>query len=66
VQKKNQSRSEAHLPAILEAATALYFAGFWHCDRPVDEAALWEALRDACGIEPGQTAQLGGDRRKGV
>lgn len=48
---------------LSEAAAALYFAGYWHCDRPVDETALWTALRDAAGIAPGQTIErLGADR----
>jgi len=38
---------------LLDAASALYDAGVWHCDRPVDEAGLWAALRDAMGREPG-------------
>jgi len=49
--------------ALQQAAEALYFAGYWHCDRPADEQALWTALRDAAGIQPGQTgARLGPDR----
>ena len=36
-----------------KAANALYDAGHWTCDRPVAEAALWEALRDALGRKPG-------------
>lgn len=44
------------IPAIERlqaAATALYEAGHWHCDRPVDEMALWTELRDALGRDPG-------------
>jgi hypothetical protein len=48
---------------LVAAVRALYFAGYWHCDRPVDERSLWVAVRDAAGIEPGQTANtLGPDR----
>ena len=39
--------------ALHKAATALYEAGCWSCDRPVDETGLWEALRDALGRKPG-------------
>jgi hypothetical protein len=35
------------------AALMLYRAGYWTCDRPVDEAAMWTELRDALGLEPG-------------
>jgi len=35
------------------AATALYEAGHWRCDRPCDEVALWTELRDALGRTPG-------------
>lgn len=41
------------LERLSRAATALYEAGHWHCDRPVDEIALWTELRDALGREPG-------------
>jgi hypothetical protein len=51
------------LMELKKAAEALYFAAHWHADRPVDESALWTALRDAARIEPGQTAaRLGPDR----
>lgn len=42
---------------LIEAVRALYYAGVWHCDRPVDEAALWEAVRDAAGFEPGHSPE---------
>lgn len=49
--------------ALVRAVQALYFAGYWHADRPVDEAALWTAAREAAGIPPGTTAErLGPDR----
>jgi hypothetical protein len=35
------------------AATALYLAGRWTCDQPVNEAELWENLRDALGLPRG-------------
>lgn len=31
----------------------LYYAGHWTCDRPVDEKALWEEVRDTLGLPPG-------------
>ena len=40
---------------LVEAVRALYYAGVWHCDRPVDEDALWKAVRDAAGFEPGNS-----------
>ena len=51
--------------AVQEAATALYLAGRWSCAQPVDEAALWTALRDALGLPVGtETARaaLGEER----
>jgi hypothetical protein len=35
------------------AATAIYEAGHWTCDRPVDEVGLWTELRDALGRNSG-------------
>jgi hypothetical protein len=40
-----------------DAITALYFAAHWMPDRECDAAKLWEAVRDAAGIAPGQTAE---------
>jgi hypothetical protein len=45
--------------ALQTAALALYMAGRWSCDRPVDEAALWIALRDALGLAPETATQAG-------
>lgn len=39
--------------ALVAAVRALYYAAHWTADRPVDEAGLWEAVRDAAGLEPG-------------
>ena len=33
----------------------LYDAGYWTCDRDVDEEALWIAARDALGRDPGKS-----------
>jgi|SRR5579872_1419247 len=44
---------------LLEAIRALYYAGVWTCDRDVDEAALWTAVRDAAGFPPGQSPKPG-------
>jgi hypothetical protein len=41
--------------ALLAAVTALYYAAVWTADRPVDATALWTAVRDAAGFEPGQS-----------
>ena len=50
---------------LRRAVDALYFAAYWHADRPVDEQALWTAVRDAALIRPGQTgARLGPDRSR--
>lgn len=41
------------VPKLLEVCNALYDAGHWTCDRNVDEAKLWENLRDEMGRESG-------------
>lgn len=41
------------VPKLLEVCNALYGAGHWTCDRSVDEAKLWENLRDEIGRESG-------------
>jgi hypothetical protein len=38
---------------VHDAATRLYYAAHWTADRPVNEAELWEGLRDALGLELG-------------
>jgi hypothetical protein len=40
---------------LLEAVRDLYYAAVWSADRPVDEAKLWTAVRDAAGFPPGQS-----------
>lgn len=40
---------------LVEAVRALYYAAVWTADRTVDAAALWTAVRDAAGFEPGQS-----------
>jgi hypothetical protein len=53
------SDANEELRRLRTAATALYFAGKWSCHRPVDEAALWEALRDALNLEAGVATKAG-------
>lgn len=48
-------RAERELEALKAAGVAIYMAGHWTCDRPVDDAALWTALRDALGLPPGNS-----------
>lgn len=61
VQEENTSFSAPGSYAIsynqdlLTAARNLYTAAYWTPDRPVDSAALWEALRDAAGTAPGNS-----------
>jgi hypothetical protein len=40
---------------LREAVEKLYYAAVWHADRPVDERALWIAVRDAAGFAPGKS-----------
>lgn len=47
--------NEAQLNLLLAAVRSLYYAAVWHADRPVDEQALWVAVRDAAGFKPGKS-----------
>lgn len=47
--------NEAQLTLLLAAVRELYYAAVWQADRPVDEAALWTAVRDAAGFNPGRS-----------
>ena len=38
---------------LREAVKELYYAAHWTPDRECDDAALWTAVRDAAGLEPG-------------
>lgn len=49
---------------IKVAVEALYFAAYWTPDRECEAQALWTELRDAAGIEPGQTGDKLGPPRK--
>lgn len=40
---------------LAEAVRDLYNAAFWTPDRKCDEARLWETVRDAAGIKPGNS-----------
>ena len=42
---------------LREALRSLYYAAVWHADRPVDEQALWTAVRDAAGFAPGKSPE---------
>jgi hypothetical protein len=44
-------------PKIREAAKKLYYAAHWSADRDVEENKLWENLRDALGLEPGNSPE---------
>jgi hypothetical protein len=45
--------------ALERAGRDLYFAGRWSCDRPADEAQLWEAMRDALQLPAGSATAVG-------
>jgi hypothetical protein len=45
----------AEYDRITAAVKALYYAAIWHADRPVDELALWTAVRDAAGFSSGDS-----------
>jgi hypothetical protein len=40
---------------LLDAIKALYYSANWSADRPVDEALLWSNLRDAAGLDVGNS-----------
>lgn len=42
---------------LRSAVRELYYSGVWTCDRSVDEGALWTAVRDAAGFEPGKSPE---------
>lgn len=46
---------------LRSAATALYMAGRWDCDKlqPSEQARLWEDLRDALGLDHGTATSAG-------
>lgn len=47
--------NESQLTLLRSAVKDLYYAAVWHADRPVDEQALWVAVRDAAGFKPGKS-----------
>ena len=49
--------------ALWEAAIRLYFAAYWKSDRLAadQEKELFIKLRDALGLEPGQTSKILGE-----
>ena len=54
-----------NIEQLVQAGTALYMAGRWSCDADVDEAKLWEDLRDALGLPQGtETARAQSQRDK--
>lgn len=47
------------------AAYQLYMSGNWVCQQinPVESALLWENLRDAMQLQPGEAVEVSRDRR---
>lgn len=50
---KQQQEEAVSFPNLRDAVRVLYYSAVWHADRPVDEQALWIAVRDAAGFKPG-------------
>ena len=48
---------EGQLVNLRNAVRALYYSAVWHADRPVDEQALWTAVRDAAGFAKGNSPE---------
>jgi len=42
-----------------DAGRGLYYAGFWRCDREVDEVALWDRMKAALGLPHGTSPARG-------
>jgi hypothetical protein len=57
------NREKMRFANLQSAIESLYFAAHWTPDRECDAAKLWEAVRDAAGIAPGQTAERLGKPR---
>lgn len=53
--KDNCKRLRRQLKKLKKAANDLYDAGYWTCDRTVDDIALWESLRDALRRKKGNS-----------
>src|SRR5579863_4751438 len=59
----NVKSQQTMKPAVTEfdilkdAVKNLYYSAVWHPDRPVDEQALWTAVRDAAGFTPGRSPE---------
>jgi hypothetical protein len=43
--------------SLVPALRRLYYSAVWHADRPVDEEALWTAVRDEAGFPPGESPE---------
>jgi hypothetical protein len=42
---------------LARAVENLYYSAHWRPDREVDSKTLWESVRDAAGLKPGDTAR---------
>lgn len=51
----HQQEEQAAMLRLVEAVRALYYAGVWKCDRPVDEIKLWTDVRNAAGFIEGRS-----------
>jgi len=58
-------RAEQRIAELEEAGRRLYYAGFWRCDREVDEVALWDRMKAVLGLphgtSPARTVEGGED-----
>ena len=56
---KRERKLLSRLKKIKKAGTAIYKAGHWTCDRPIEGGAekLWETFRDAMGLKPGNASR---------
>ena len=57
--------AEQRIAELEEAGRGLYYAGFWRCDREVDEVALWDRMKAVLGLphgtSPARTVEGGED-----
>jgi len=55
--KRVEEEAAQQLQNLRSAVESLYYSAVWHADRPVDEAGLWTAVRDAAGFRPGNSPE---------
>jgi hypothetical protein len=57
-ENSNEFKLTQEITRLKAAVEAIYYGAYWASDRlsTEQEDALWKELRDAAGLQPGQTA----------